>query len=325
MPLANLPDICYTDKNMLTGKSEVTAVLVSVCMLVYQQRDLVSQAIDSVLCQQTDFEYEIIIGDDCSTDGTAEVLQRYARMHPDRIRLLRQPINVGPVRNAFDVLRLARGEYLAFLEGDDFWISPSKLQNQVDYLRSHPECALVYHACQVIDSDGNAVRILRQKKPISTLDDLYPSGHIHMATSTMVGRHIFAEGSPYYDLFGYTYFVGDIILKAAYLKEGTIAYLDVVHSCYRKVTSGGANYSSQDKNLQRLDAVRAYRAVRHLYGHANARGATDFQMRVLRDVFQDYRHRKKRLQCLKVFFTQMTPYEQKEYIRQWLLQKQEKP
>lgn len=298
-------------------------MLVTVCMLVYQQETVVSQAIESVLCQKTDFEYEIIIGDDCSKDGTREILRRYAQMYPGRIQLIEQPSNVGPVRNAYDVLRRAKGEYLAFLEGDDFWTDDTKLQKQIDYLRENPECSMVYHACDVIGPDGNRIRTLRQKKQIQTLSDLYPTGNIHMATSSIVGHNLFARDPAYFQLFGYTHYVGDIIIKAAYLKEGKIGYIDEILSCYRKVVSGGTNYSSIDKNIQRMDAFRAYRAVSRLYAYENIDGVVRFQMQVLGDVFDAYRQQKQWLQCLRIFFCELTGFERRKYISLWLLKKKE--
>ncbi|MCR5263939.1 MAG: glycosyltransferase [Clostridiales bacterium] len=287
---------------------------VSVCMLTYQHEDTVAQAIESVLRQKTDFPYELIIGDDRSTDGTPTIIRRYLDLYGDRIRFISQPKNVGPVKNAFSVLRAANGEYLAFLEGDDFWTSDDKLQLQVDYLRAHPDCSMVYHACDMIDARGDVLRTLRQKKEIRSLSDMFPTGNIHMATSSITGINLFLKDPSYFRYFRFTHYVGDIILKAAYLREGSIGYIDAVLSCYRKITSGKANYSSLDLNRQRIDAVKAYRAVMYLCHFQDMDGIVDMQMKVYRDIFSSFAAQKRFFAAAGIFFIQMTGYERRAFL-----------
>lgn len=126
---------------------------VSVFMMTYQHAPYIRQALDSVLMQQTNFPIEICIGEDESTDGTREICQGYARMYPDRIRLflrsqsepLRKIYRSPAMFNQIETLRACRGRYIAILEGDDYWTDPLKLQKQVDYLESYPECTGVFH------------------------------------------------------------------------------------------------------------------------------------------------------------------------------------
>jgi glycosyltransferase involved in cell wall biosynthesis len=108
----------------------------SVGILTYNHEPFIARAIDGVLIQQTDFEYEIVIGEDCSTDGTREIVLDYAARHPNRIRAFCRESNMGPRDNARALLAACRGEYVAMLEGDDYWISPHKLQKQVALMES---------------------------------------------------------------------------------------------------------------------------------------------------------------------------------------------
>ena len=286
----------------------------SVCLLTYQQEDTVAQAIESVMGQKTDFPFELIVGDDHSTDKTPEVIRRCRDRWGDRIRLISQPQNVGPVKNAYSVLREARGEYLAFLEGDDFWSSDVKLQLQVDYLRTHPACSMVYHACDMIDQTGGLIRTLRQKRPILNLADLFPTGNIHMATGSIVGINLFQKDPAYYRYFDFTRYVGDIIIKAAYLKEGSIGYIDEVLSCYRKITSGKTNYSSLDLNAQRIDAFRAYRAVMHLYQFRDVDGAVNMQVKVARDILAAMGEKRRYLSAAGFLLHEMSGFERRAYF-----------
>lgn len=116
--------------------------VVSVLMVTYNHERFVGQAVESVMAQDTSFPFELIIGEDCSTDGTRAIVLDWQRRYPDRIRVLLQPRNVGGTRNMFAVEGAARGEFVAEIEGDDYWIDRSKLQRQVEALRACPEAVL---------------------------------------------------------------------------------------------------------------------------------------------------------------------------------------
>ena len=88
------------------------------------------------------FKYEIVIGEDCSTDSARAVVMAFYRRYPDRIRLLLRDQNVGANRNSVETIEACHGEYMAILEGDDYWIATDKLQKQVDFLDTNPECAI---------------------------------------------------------------------------------------------------------------------------------------------------------------------------------------
>lgn len=112
--------------------------MVSVWMITYNHERFISQAIESVLAQDTGFDYELVIGEDCSTDRTRDIVLEFQRRYPTRIRLLLQQENVGAGANAFDVLQACRGKYIAMLEGDDYWTDPQKLQLQVELMEANP-------------------------------------------------------------------------------------------------------------------------------------------------------------------------------------------
>ena len=127
--------------------------LVSVAMLVYNQRDFIGQAIESVLAQETDFPIELRIGDDFSTDGTREVLERYRAMHPDKIFLNlqpRRPDGVPGRTNNLTNLASCRGRYIALLDGDDFWTDRHKLRDQIALLEAEPRLAGACHDTAIL-------------------------------------------------------------------------------------------------------------------------------------------------------------------------------
>lgn len=118
--------------------------LVSVWMITYNQEKYIAQAIESVLMQKTTFDFEIVIGEDCSTDDTRKIVKQYQLKNPQKINAIYQSINVGARRNAYEfALPQCRGRYIACLEGDDYWTDPDKLQKQVDFLESNQTFGMV--------------------------------------------------------------------------------------------------------------------------------------------------------------------------------------
>ena len=121
-------------------------------MLTYNHASYIRKAVESVLAQKTDFPFEVVIGEDCSTDGTHELVLEYGRRYPEIVRVVTSGQNVGMHRNVLRTQHSCRGEFLAFCEGDDFWHDPAKLQTQVEFLRQHHDYGLAhcnYHTYEV--------------------------------------------------------------------------------------------------------------------------------------------------------------------------------
>lgn len=124
--------------------------LVSVYMVTYNHEKFIAQAIESVLSQQTNFNYEIIIGEDFSTDNTREIVKAFHEKHPDKIKLILQSENVGVKENVDCVFRACNSKYIAILEGDDYWTDPLKLQKQIDFLENNQEYSACFHNAKII-------------------------------------------------------------------------------------------------------------------------------------------------------------------------------
>jgi glycosyltransferase involved in cell wall biosynthesis len=123
--------------------------LVSVNMITYNHAPFIVRAVEGVLQQKTDFPFELIIGEDCSTDGTREIVIEYQKKYPDIIRVITSDENIGMKKNGLRIRKASRGKYIAFCEGDDYWHHPLKLQKQADYMECHPEYGLVYSSYDV--------------------------------------------------------------------------------------------------------------------------------------------------------------------------------
>ena len=129
--------------------------VVSVHMLTYNHEPYIRQAIEGVMMQKTDFEFELVIGEDCSQDKTREICFEYQKKYPDKIRVLWWHENVSKFGgNARRVMAHCRGDFIAFCEGDDYWIDPLKLQKQVDVMRKHPNVGFCHSHCRFTALDG---------------------------------------------------------------------------------------------------------------------------------------------------------------------------
>src|SRR5262249_26249784 len=116
----------------------------SVLLITYNHARFVTEALESILMQQTDFDFEIVVADDGSTDRTFEIIKEYAGREP-HMRLLPAESNLGISRNYQRGFAACRGDYVAVIEGDDYWISPRKLQMTASYLDRNPKCSFCFH------------------------------------------------------------------------------------------------------------------------------------------------------------------------------------
>lgn len=111
----------------------------SVGIITYNQQDTIAQTLDSILCQQGDFELEVVIGEDCSTDNTWVICKEYAERYPEQVVLLENTHNLGIMANFARVMKACTGEYVGICAGDDYWCDEQKLQKQLNYFVAHPE------------------------------------------------------------------------------------------------------------------------------------------------------------------------------------------
>lgn len=131
---------------------------ISVIVITYNQENTIARCLDSILGQRFDGLMEIVIGEDCSNDTTAEICRKYAAMHPDIIRLCCNDANKGLLDNYFDTMLRCRGTYLADCAGDDCWCDPLKLQKQYDLMQKHRDVGMVHTAWQYYDTKTGRIR-----------------------------------------------------------------------------------------------------------------------------------------------------------------------
>lgn len=118
--------------------------IVSVCLITYNHEQFLERCINSILSQEVEFEYEIIIGEDCSKDGTRAICEKYYRLHPNKIKLILHETNVGLIENYISIMQEARGEYIAVCSGDDYWCDSLKLNKQISFLNSNQDYVMCF-------------------------------------------------------------------------------------------------------------------------------------------------------------------------------------
>jgi glycosyltransferase involved in cell wall biosynthesis len=132
-------------------------IKVSVIVHTYKHENYIRQTLDSIVNQQVNFEYEVIVGDDASPDSTPDIIREYQQKYPHLIKPLLHPVNLGGFgkNNTMATLAEAKGQYIAPMDGDDYWTSPHKLQKQVDFLDANPDFVACFHNALIHFEDGS--------------------------------------------------------------------------------------------------------------------------------------------------------------------------
>lgn len=221
------------------------SVKVSVIVLTFNHENYITQALESILMQKVDFRYEILVGDDASSDKTPEILQKYQRRYPEIVKITLRKENVGPTRNAYELFLSAQGPYLATCEGDDFWLAPDKLKRQIDFLEAHPEYIGCSHPSKIVDECG--VPLKRQKlrwvcpKQNVTLND-FKGYFLPGQASSLVRRNIYRKypDRDFSAFYKANSKIGDRTTALIYLSQGTFYRFKETMGCYRVVRAANS-------------------------------------------------------------------------------------
>jgi glycosyltransferase involved in cell wall biosynthesis len=231
---------------------------VTVLVITYNHERFIAQALESVLMQKTNFDYEILISEDCSTDRTRQIVIDYQRAYPEKVRLLLSKKNIHNNQVVVRGIKAACGEYIALLDGDDYWTSPDKLQKQADFLDNHPECSMCFHNAKIFhETEGREGRNWTPptQKEISTLEDIW-MGNFIATCSTMFRRGAIPEIPAWYDdMFPIT----DWPLHILHAERGHIGYINEVMGVYRD--HPGGYYSPLSETKKHQETLKFYRTM----------------------------------------------------------------
>jgi glycosyltransferase involved in cell wall biosynthesis len=241
--------------------------LVSIICITYNHEKFIAETIESILNQNTNFEYEILIGNDKSSDDTHQIIEKYARSSK-KVRYFNRANNLGANANFVDLASRVRGKYVAICEGDDYWSSTDKLQVQVDFLTENPEYSICFHPVRVeyID-DLNRREFFPETKPTHlSFGGLLRSNFIQ--TNSVMYRWRFSQMRPLE--LDAKLAPGDWYIHLLHAEVGRIGYIDMAMAVYRKHSSG--MWSSHENNLARfkklgLNEIALFKKLEQRYGH----------------------------------------------------------
>ena len=227
-------------------------IMVSVIMASYNHKKYVCQAVDSVLSQRTNFKYEVLIGDDASTDGTGDILISKYRKN-DKIRLLLRSKNVGGTKNAHTLYKYAKGKYLCICECDDYWTDKNYLQTAVDWMETHEGYAAVATRRIVKSERTNRKTLFTSLEECNcdiSLDD-FMRNRKNIDISACLFVNFFHDGKSDYRIYRMTRHMGDLAMAIYILQHGNIFQLDNIVGVYRTDREkGSSNYNSITNSTQ---------------------------------------------------------------------------
>ncbi len=235
---------------------------VSIIAISYNHERYIKQALDSFLSQKTNFGFEIIVGDDHSTDNTVNIIKQYAAKHPDLFRLIIRPKNIGIQKNFSDSINQASGEYIALCECDDYWTDSNKLQTQVDFMDNNPQYSLCFHPVNVFFQGKKAEpKAFPDKQRFSKFD-----------TEELLKENFIQTNSVMYRRRNKVHIPDNILpvdwyLHLYFAQFGRIGYIDKVMAAYRR-HEGGIWWAKNDTEFWQKNAegqLNMYQEVYDLY------------------------------------------------------------
>ena len=256
--------------------------LISVIVITYNQETTISRTLDSILMQQCHLPIEIVIGEDCSTDGTGDICRQYQQQHPDIIRLFSNETNKGIVDNYFDCLLACRGKYIADCAGDDFWIDERKLEKELLLMERHPAMTLVHTAWQYYDEKTRQTippKITRHYPKVTKGQDMlhdiisYTDGQLIHLCSSLYRKDVFLHAyKKDINLFRNKDFgCEDMQIVFVMAQAGDIGYLPDItlnYSCGKTTASMMLSHENDFQFTLRILHVICYISKKyHIFGH----------------------------------------------------------
>ena len=251
------------DLNVFAEQRASRRPKVSVMLITYNHAKYIAQALESVLIQETDFDFEINVVEDCSTDGTQEIVMRYVRKYPHIVKPYFNQRNIGfkvTQKNFYRGFRTLTGDYFAILEGDDYWISPHKLQKQVDFLEANPDFAICAHNTLKVYEDGSSDphRFLYwgQRGDATVEDVICLRSFFH--TTGILYRNVFKGVPPRHYRSKWSC---DIFIMISHAVFGKVHHIDEDMAVYRAHSAGRfSGMPLLDGWFFNIDSLRRYNA-----------------------------------------------------------------
>lgn len=252
-------------------------IMVTVIVVTYNHEKYVEKAIRSILEQKVNFEYEVLIGEDASTDSTRNILKKIEKSLPENFQIFYREKNLGMKGNFDDLIKRAKGKYIISLESDDYWIYDLKLQKQLEFLESHPEYIAIAHNTLVVDKLGKPRKDCiypECKKEEYTIFDF--QNFILMGQTTTILYHNFYKTHIFEDIYVDINYPGDQKFNFLLACHGKIKVIQEKWSAYRYVNDEGTSFSARvkfDKEMQKKDLIFLKILLNYAYNNINNKDA----------------------------------------------------
>lgn len=212
-------------------------IILSIICRTYNHEKYIRKALDGFVMQKTNFKFEVLIGDDLSSDNTISIIDEYKKQYPSLFKVIPRKVNLGPVNNLIDLSKHVSGKYVAVCDGDDYWIDPYKLYRQVEFLENNKEYTICFNKVVIdyLNSEQEYTIAPSNKKTTTNFDDLIHGNYIYM--SSVVYRWIYKDGLSE-DNFNFNAMPADWQLHLHHANKGKIKLLDNIMGVYNKHSDG---------------------------------------------------------------------------------------
>lgn len=269
-------------------KEDSRPLMVTIRCLSYNHERYIRECLEGFVIQKTYFRFEAIVHDDASTDGTAAIVREYAEKYPDIIKPIYETENQYSKHNG-SLARImdehTHGKYVAICEGDDYWTDPLKLQKQFDFMETHPECSMCFHAHHDLCIDGRLALIKpKSSKSFFYIEDIIRIENNIIGTNTVFWKWelLKNEGKPQ---FWKNCPVGDLPMRLFFASKGVVGYLDESMSVYRQNSVG--SWTNRKTTLKIRIAHR--KRIIEMYKQFNQYTCKKYQKSVWCEMFLLYR------------------------------------
>jgi glycosyltransferase involved in cell wall biosynthesis len=281
--------------------------VVSVVCVTYNHEQYIGQAIDSFLIQETDFPFEVVIGDDCSTDKAREIIELYVKKYPNIIKLIANEKNLGAQLNAKKTFNACNGAYLAICDGDDYWVSVNKLQAQINKMKKNPDCNISFHSAIGRYEESNRkdklIAMHDNKDKIFSIEDVIVGLGSFIPTSSIVIK------SEIIDTLKEDFFrieSGDYYIQVLASQNGALFIYDlqsvyrmgVLNSWSLMRTSINSILSRKKKSLELFDIFD--RVLKYKYGDILDKAKNVYIASIIKDHRLGFKHKYKLYINLKI-------------------------
>jgi glycosyltransferase involved in cell wall biosynthesis len=247
--------------------------LLSVCLITYNHVKYINEAIEGVLMQKVNFAFNLIIADDCSTDGTREILIEYRKKYPRFIKLILQNENIGAAKNWLNLIDTPQSKYIAYFEGDDYWIDPLKLQTQIDFLETNYDYGMVCTDYNTLEGNHVVEKFLSRKRGMIkdediTIEKYLINSHKIRSLTTCFKRELITSFVVNHkkEVDKFRPAAGDVPLWLHIAANSKIRYLAITTSVYR-ITANTA--SRPDTFYKKYEFSKSVVEIKRRYTNIN--------------------------------------------------------